>query len=804
MATGTAGTGTIPLSGRVLFPSDFDKVFGTLDSDNLTQTNRWRRFNSLYGIAAGVSNVGIISLGQLRGASASTPAAGATIATQVKESSTAFSASLDAKTTASITDTYGAPLRYTVTAKPTGVEAAVDESSGSVTYSTAASVTASGNIVVNVTNRFGRAVSVNVPVNIGVKPAVADYTAKLSSVTKGEFKFNVAPLFSNPSAATMSYVLVANPKSSAALSSSNLTVTGNYRETTYDVSVSGSNVFGTSGSNAPVAVTETAAPSPTATSLGSVSLSNNTTTYTLSDYFTTPADTTPLSYYITANPNGNATLATGLLSVVGANRGSTYNVTTSASNAYGKTASSSVSVTEVSSLLPAFYTSSSEYLIISGWSRASLSLKTTANYSSLINTRTYTMQSNGWNIVHDRDLDSNVYYYMPEAYTLPTKTLYKVVLSKRVTTVTTTSLYDYTNATSSVLGATYAPKCMGSPNGAFLIGGFRNDVVHVLEFNSSKTGISYTYTVPYKNETYGIEVIPKAATNWANDYAVAYTRTGFYLSSWNVDMATRTWSNLYDINFVAGISGPENGCGVIYYPAGKAISSTDSYNALHRIAMYDTSSTRLYIWRIAENGTQLTFTFQGIMTGPSDATLNGYCPIHLSVAAYNTLTHIQTTALASGSCNPNGVSGGYLSLYIKNNQQMCSMTAKQVFIVADVAYTVTSIRVAGDTAYTDVYFTPADALSAGAFIAFEYTIVSPFTFTPNVSGPGNLTLFTQNNSSVCNLPNGAHFSVNGLTYTITRIGAANDPAYTNINFTPANTIATTNVQSNMYAWWWIT
>ena len=135
------------------------------------------------------------------------------------------------------------------------------------------------------------------------------------------------------------------------------------------------------------------------------------------------------------------------------------------------------------------------------------------------------MQSNGWNIVHDRDLDSNVYYYMPEAYTLPTKTLYKVVLSKRVTTVTTTSLYDYTNATSSVLGATYAPKCMGSPNGAFLIGGFRNDVVLVLEFNASKTGISYTYTVPYKNEMYGIEVIPGMWTGQHGRGATSMTLT---------------------------------------------------------------------------------------------------------------------------------------------------------------------------------------------------------------------------------------------------------------------------------------
>jgi hypothetical protein len=498
-----AGTGTIPLSGMVLFPSDFDKVFGTLDSAGVTQTDRWRRFNSLYGIAAGVSNVGIISLGQLRGASASTPAAGATVGTQVKESSTVVSTSLDAKTTASITDTYGAPLRYTVTDKPTGVEAAVDASSGLVTYSTAASVTASGNIVVNVTNRFGRAVSVNVPVNIGVKPGVADSTAKLSSVTKGEFKFNVAPLFSNPSAAKMSYALVANPKSSAALSSSNLTVTGNYRETTYNVTMSGSNVFGTSTGNAPVAVTEAAAPSPTATTLGSVTLTTDTKTYTLSDYFTTSADTTPLSYYMTANPNGNATLATGVLSIVGANRGTTYSVTVSASNAYGKTASSSVTVTDSLILITASGSASSEY---------------------------------------------------------------------------------------------------NSP---------------------------------------------------------------------------------------------------------------------------------------------------------------GYIFLNASVA---------------------------------NNSALCNMLAKDVFLVNNIAYTVTSMADGGNA--QNVYFTPATKLP----YTFNYQIVKALSIIPNVSGPGSVYLSVQNNSSVCSLQNGAKFSVNGVTYTITSIGTASDPAYKNLNFTPANTISAAYVQSKLYAW----
>lgn len=80
-------------------------------------------------------------------------------------------------------------------------------------------------------------------------------------------------------------------------------------------------------------------------SLGSVTVSNNTVTYSLGSYFT-DYSATGLGYTLTANPNGNASLSGSTLSVTGNNRGSTYTVSVSASNSYNQTASTSLSVTE--------------------------------------------------------------------------------------------------------------------------------------------------------------------------------------------------------------------------------------------------------------------------------------------------------------------------------------------------------------------------------------------------------------------------------------------------------------------------
>jgi hypothetical protein len=82
--------------------------------------------------------------------------------------------------------------------------------------------------------------------------------------------------------------------------------------------------------------------------LGAVALSNvATANYGLSNYFTDPQGSA-LFYWLSANPHGNAALdhVSGQLSVTGTCRGVSYDVTVSASNAYGVTATDTLSVTE--------------------------------------------------------------------------------------------------------------------------------------------------------------------------------------------------------------------------------------------------------------------------------------------------------------------------------------------------------------------------------------------------------------------------------------------------------------------------
>lgn len=296
------------------------------------------------------------------------------------------------------------------------------------------------------------------------------------------------------------------------------------------------------------------------------------------------------------------------------------------SNFYGKSKSASISG---GTDAPAYYTSSSSYILYSTFSTSDASLKTIENINTNTNIRTYTGFTKGWTLIHDKDLDSNVYYGMPEG----SRVLYKYVLTKGGTTITTTSLLTYTGATTSVLGACYAPQAMGVAHGAFIIGGYNQSVLHVLEFNATKSGISHTYTVSYTSEVYGTEVVPKIASGFTKDFGVAYTRGSRQMSSWVVNMATRSWTNRYDISYTAGTNGPANGCGMIYYPIGKPIVVNDTTTGVNRLALNDTSTAKLFVWKIEENGDQLAFTFLQTINMLSNS---GY-PYHLSQHAYEAI-----------------------------------------------------------------------------------------------------------------------------------------------------------------------
>jgi hypothetical protein len=84
----------------------------------------------------------------------------------------------------------------------------------------------------------------------------------------------------------------------------------------------------------------------------SLSLTNNTATYTMSSYFADYSGA-GLTYTVTSNPYSNASVTSGVLSIVGNNRNTSYSVTVQASNSFGQTASISVSVTEALPLIQA-------------------------------------------------------------------------------------------------------------------------------------------------------------------------------------------------------------------------------------------------------------------------------------------------------------------------------------------------------------------------------------------------------------------------------------------------------------------
>ena len=280
--------------------------------------------------------------------------------------------------------------------------------------------------------------------------------------------------------------------------------------------------------------------------------------------------------------------------------------------------------------IPTYYTSSSGFLMNQpGYTATTLQIKSTSAISTAGAIRTYTGLTAAWTFIHDKDLDNNTWYGMDEGG----RVLRKYVLAKGGTTVTVTSLYTLSAATTSVLGACYAPACMwtGTSYGAFIIGGSSQAVIHVLEFNSTKTNIATRYTVAYTSEVYGTEIIPKQASGFSQHFGVAYTRGSKQMSSWTVNMDTRTWSNRTDNSYTGGTNGPFNGDGMIYYPPGKPIFLNDPNTSTNRLAMNDTSSARLYVWTVTQSGNALVWTF--LKQVPTSE--NGAYPYHMSLSTYN-------------------------------------------------------------------------------------------------------------------------------------------------------------------------
>jgi len=284
--------------------------------------------------------------------------------------------------------------------------------------------------------------------------------------------------------------------------------------------------------------------------------------------------------------------------------------------------------------VPAYYTSTSGFWAYgTNYTAGIIQLKSANTISDITNIRQYNaITSPGWTTIHDKDLDSNVYYTMNET----SRVFYQIRLTKGGTTISQSTIFTYTPATTSVLGSCYAPQCMWTTAsyGAFIIGGFSQAVLHVIEFNAAK-GCNFSYTVPYTSEVYGTEVIPQAASGFTSNFAIAYTRASKQMSSWVVNMSTRSWTNRTDNSFTGGVNGPANGAGAIYYPPNKPIFTGDSATTTNRIGMTDTASGRMYVWTVTQSGGSLVWTYLSTITFP---TSGAPYPYSMSVNAYNSIS----------------------------------------------------------------------------------------------------------------------------------------------------------------------
>ena len=245
----------------------------------------------------------------------------------------------------SVADYGGQPTYYWLTANPNG-NASI--AAGGVLGVTGFYRGATYAVTVAASNSAGQ---VSAPTTLTVtEPAAGAPTvaATFATMTLTNNSSNVAlatSAFSDPQGSTLYYWLSGNPKGNATLVGSTLSVSGFYRGATYNVSVSASNVYGKTSTGA-LAVTEPAAAYPiVAATFASISVTNNTSNVALATYFSDPQGSA-LYYWVSANPQLNATIAGSTLSVAGNYRGAAYNVGVSASNVYGLSITGSVAVTE--------------------------------------------------------------------------------------------------------------------------------------------------------------------------------------------------------------------------------------------------------------------------------------------------------------------------------------------------------------------------------------------------------------------------------------------------------------------------
>jgi hypothetical protein len=233
----------LPASGSLSF-SQIQTEFGS----------SFKQGSLLYGIASGIAISGAFSLSALRGKSASVPSVSTVSNQSVDTSSTSQNKTLTLSTY--VTDTYGAPLIYTLSTYDNTKVSTASVSGSVLSYSVALNKFANtSNIVCVVTNRFSKTANISVPLFItGYNIAVSSMGSM--NLTNTSDSRTLSSYFTDYSGTGLSYSFTSNPYSSASISAGTLSVVGNNRNTSYTVTVQASNSYSQTASSS-VSVTET-------------------------------------------------------------------------------------------------------------------------------------------------------------------------------------------------------------------------------------------------------------------------------------------------------------------------------------------------------------------------------------------------------------------------------------------------------------------------------------------------------------------------------------------------------------------
>lgn len=216
-------------------------------------------FNTLsncYGIATGVPVSGQITLSNFWGKGATIPSINALSTSNISTHTSAQSGTITLHSL--ITDAYGAPFTYSIPTPSTGFSSA-SMTGSNLSYSIAGNTfTSNASVSVTVTNRFGRTAVISYPFKITGSNIA---TTSMGSVTlsNNTTSYAMTNYFTDYSGSGLGYAFSLNPNANAYFSGSTMYVPGNYRNTTYNVTVQASNAHGQTATST-LAVTETAQP----------------------------------------------------------------------------------------------------------------------------------------------------------------------------------------------------------------------------------------------------------------------------------------------------------------------------------------------------------------------------------------------------------------------------------------------------------------------------------------------------------------------------------------------------------------